>query len=106
MGTNNELLQKIDDGYARFSKGQKKLADYIRRDYDKAAFLTAARMGEVVGVSESTVVRFATALGYSGYPAFQKALEEMVRTRLNSIQRMEVTFGRITQGEILASVLQ
>ena len=106
MGTNNELLQKIDDGYARFSKGQKKLADYIRRDYDKAAFLTAARMGEVVGVSESTVVRFATALGYSGYPAFQKALEEMVRTRLNSIQRMEVTYGRITQGEILASVLQ
>ena len=106
MGTNNELLQKIDDGYARFSKGQKKLADYIRRDYDKAAFLTAARMGEVVGVSESTVVRFATALGYSGYPAFQRALEEMVRTRLNSIQRMEVTYGRITQGEILASVLQ
>ena len=106
MGTNNELLQKIDDGYARFSKGQKKLADYIRRDSDKAAFLTAARMGEVVRVSESTVVRFATALGYSGYPAFQKALEEMVRTRLNSIQRMEVTYGRITQGEILASVLQ
>ncbi len=106
MGTNNELLQKIDDGYVKFSKGQKKLADYIRRDYDKAAFLTAAKMGEVVGVSESTVVRFATALGYSGYPAFQKALEEMVRTRLNSIQRMEVTYGRITQGEILASVLQ
>ena len=106
MGTNNELLQKIDDGYAKFSKGQKKLADYIRRDYDKAAFLTAAKMGQVVGVSESTVVRFATALGYSGYPAFQKALEEMVRTRLNSIQRMEVTYGRITQGEILTSVLQ
>lgn len=106
MGTYNELLQKIDDGYAKFSKGQKKLADYIRRDYDKAAFLTAAKMGQVVGVSESTVVRFATALGYSGYPAFQKALEEMVRTRLNSIQRMEVTYGRITQGEILASVLQ
>ncbi|MBM6947441.1 MurR/RpiR family transcriptional regulator [Mordavella massiliensis] len=106
MGTNNELLQKIDSGYQKFSKGQKKLADYIRRDYDKAAFLTAAKMGEVVGVSESTVVRFATALGYSGYPDFQKALEEMVRTRLNSIQRMEVTYGRITQGEILASVLQ
>ncbi len=106
MGTNNELLQKIDSGYQKFSKGQKKLADYIRRDYDKAAFLTAAKMGEVVGVSESTVVRFATALGYSGYPDFQKALEEMVRTRLNSIQRMEVTYGRITQGEILTSVLQ
>ena len=63
-------------------------------------------MGEVVGVSESTVVRFATALGYKGYPEFQKALEELVRTRLNSIQRMEVTYGRISQGEILASVLQ
>ena len=106
MGTNNELLQKIDSGYQKFSKGQKKLADYIRRDYDKAAFLTAAKMGEVVGVSESTVGRCATALGYSGYPDVQKALEEMVRTRLNSIQRMEVTYGRITQGEILASVLQ
>ena len=106
MGINNELLRKIDQGYLKFSKGQKKLADYIRKNYDKAAFLTAAKMGEVVGVSESTVVRFATALGYKGYPEFQKALEELVRTRLNSIQRMEVTYGRISQGEILASVLQ
>lgn len=106
MGINNELLRKIEQGYLKFSKGQKKLADYIRKNYDKAAFLTAAKMGEVVGVSESTVVRFATALGYKGYPDFQKALEELVRTRLNSIQRMEVTYGRISQGEILASVLQ
>lgn len=103
---NNELLQKIDEKYARLSKGQKKLADYIRQEYDKAAFLTAAKMGEVVGVSESTVVRFAMTLGYKGYPEFQKALEELVRTKLNSIQRMEVTYGRISQGEILASVLQ
>lgn len=106
MGTKNELLQKIDERYPKFSKGQKKLAHYIQAEYDKAAFLTAARMGEVVGVSESTVVRFATALGYKGYPSFQKALEELVRTKLNSIQRMEVTYGRISQGEILASVLQ
>lgn len=106
MGTNNELLLKMEDGYGKFSKGQKKLADYIRGNYDKAAFLTAAKMGEVVGVSESTVVRFAAALGYGGYPEFQKALEELVRTRLNSIQRMEVTYGRISQGEILTSVLQ
>ena len=106
MGNKNELLQKIEDGYQRFSKGQKKLADFIRKDYDKAAFLTAAKMGEEVGVSESTVVRFATALGYDGYPGFQRALGEMVRTKLNSIQRMEVTYGRISQGEILASVLQ
>lgn len=103
---NNELLKRIDEGYAKFSKGQKKLADYIRQEYDKAAFLTAAKMGEEVGVSESTVVRFATALGYDGYPEFQKALGEVVRMKLNSIQRMEVTYGRISQGEILASVLQ
>ena len=106
MKMNNELLQKIDEKYPRLSKGQKKLADYIRQEYDKAAFLTAARMGDVVGVSESTVVRFAMTLGYKGYPEFQKALEELVRTKLNSIQRMEVTYGRISQGEILASVLQ
>ena len=106
MGTKNELLKKIDDGYKKFSKGQKKLADFIREDYDKAAFLTAAKMGEEVGVSESTVVRFAMALGYDGYPGFQKALGELVRTKLNSIQRMEVTYGRISQGEILTSVLQ
>lgn len=106
MGINNELLQKIDEKYPRLSKGQKKLADYIRQEYDKAAFLTAAKMGEVVGVSESTVVRFAMTLGYKGYPEFQKVLEELVRTKLNSIQRMEVTYGRISQGEILTSVLQ
>ena len=106
MGNKNELLQKIEDGYQKFSKGQKKLADFIREDYDKAAFLTAAKMGEEVGVSESTVVRFAMALGYDGYPGFQRALGELVRTKLNSIQRMDVTYGRISQGEILASVLQ
>lgn len=106
MGNKNELLQRLDDKYKKFSKGQKKLADFIRNEYDKAAFMTAARMGEEVGVSESTVVRFAMALGYEGYPEFQKALGEVVRNRLNSIQRMEVTYGRIGQGEILTSVLQ
>lgn len=106
MGSKNELLKKIEDGYPKFSKGQKKLADFIRLDYDKAAFLTAARMGEEVGVSESTVVRFAMALGYDGYPEFQRALGEMIRMKLNSIQRMEVTYGRISQSEILATVLQ
>lgn len=105
MLSKNELWKKIEDGYPKFSKGQRKLADFIRTDYDKAAFLTAAKMGEEVGVSESTVVRFAMALGYDGYPGFQKALGEMVRTKLNSIQRMEVTYGRISQGEILATVL-
>ena len=106
MGTQNELVQRLEDGYNKFSKGQKKLADFIREDYDKAAFMTAAKMGETVGVSESTVVRFATSLGYKGYPEFQKALEELVRNKLNSIQRMEVTYGRISQSKILETVLQ
>lgn len=106
MGNKNELLKKLEDGYQKFSKGQRKLADFIREDYDKAAFMTAAKMGEEVSVSESTVVRFATALGYEGYPEFQKALGELVRTKLNSIQRMEVTYGRISQGEILSTVLR
>lgn len=106
MNNNNELLKRIEENYKSFSKGQKKLADFIQSDYDKAAFLTAAKMGEEVGVSESTVVRFATALGYAGYPEFQKALGEVVRMKLNSIQRMEVTYGRISRGEILTSVLQ
>ena len=102
----NKLLNKIDKNYEQMSKGQKLLADYILKNYDKAVFLTATKLGKVVGVSESTVVRFATQLGYQGYPGFQKALEELVRNKLNSIQRMEVTYGRISQSEILASVLQ
>ena len=106
MSNKNELLARLDDKYAKFSKGQKRLTDYIRTSYDKAAFLTAAKLGEAVGVSESTVVRFATQLGYKGYPEFQKALGELVRTKLNSIQRMEVTYGRVAQSDILATVLQ
>ncbi|HJD04895.1 MAG: MurR/RpiR family transcriptional regulator [Mediterraneibacter sp.] len=102
----NELIARIEAKYDKMSKGQKRLADYVCQNYDKAVFLTAARLGEIVGVSESTVVRFATQLGYKGYPGFQKALEELVRNKLNSIQRMEVTYGRISQSEILETVLQ
>lgn len=101
----NELLVRIEERRGQFSKGQKRLADYVIENYDKAVFLTAAKLGDVVGVSESTVVRFATQLGYKGYPGFQKALEELVRNKLNSIQRMEVTYGRISQSEILETVL-
>lgn len=91
MGNTRDLSNRINESYSRLSKGQKLLATYITDNYDKAVFLTAARLGEVVGVSESTVVRFATHLGYKGYPEFQNALEELVRNKLNSIQRMEVT---------------
>ena len=95
MSNTNDLSNRINDAYSKLSKGQKRLATYITDNYDKAVFLTAAKLGEVVGVSESTVVRFATHLGYKGYPEFQSALEELVRNKLNSIQRMEVTYGRI-----------
>ena len=97
----NDLSNRINEAYGSLSKGQKLLATYITDNYDKAVFLTAAKLGEVVGVSESTVVRFATHLGYKGYPEFQRALEELVRNKLNSVQRMEVTYGRISQSKIL-----
>ena len=105
MGKGENLLNKMNVKYQKFSKGQKKLASYISDNYDKAAFMTAAKLGETVGVSESTVVRFAIHLGYKGYPEFQKALEELVRNKLNSIQRMEVTYDKVPQAEILDTVL-
>lgn len=106
MANSSDLLNRINKMYSKMSKGQRLLALYITDNYDKAVFLTAAKMGETVGVSESTVVRFATFLGYRGYPQFQSALEEMVRNQLNSVQRMEVTYGHIDQSEVLQSVLQ
>lgn len=106
MGTEENLLSRMNTQYHKFSKGQKKLVSYITDNYDKAAFFTATKLGETVGVSESTVVRFAIHLGYKGYPEFQKALEELVRNKLNSIQRMEVTYGRVPQSEILDTVLR
>lgn len=106
MNNSNELINRINEKYSSMSKGQKLLSTYITDNYDNAVFLTAEKLGKVVGVSESTVVRFATHLGYRGYPEFQKALEELVRNKLNSIQRMEVTYGRISQSKILDTVLQ
>lgn len=106
MEQSNHLLARIHKNSKNFSKGQKRLATYIIKNYDKAVFLTAARLGKEVGVSESTTVRFATQLGYSGYPEFHRALEELVRNKLNSIQRMEVTYGHVPQKEILDTVFQ
>ncbi|MBR5337707.1 MAG: MurR/RpiR family transcriptional regulator [Lachnospiraceae bacterium] len=105
MTRSNDLMNRINERYSRLSKGQKLLATYITDNYDKAAFLTAAKLGKVVGVSESTVVRFATQLDYKGYPEFQKALEELVRDKLSSAQPSEVTFDRIDRKEVLDSVL-
>ena len=106
MATTNDLLNRINKNYSKMSKGQKLLATYISDNYGKAVFLTAAKMGEIVGVSESTVVRFAMSLGYKGYPEFQSALEDLVTNKLNSVHRMEVTYGRISQSAILETVLK
>ncbi|MDF2820232.1 MAG: N-acetylmannosamine kinase [Clostridiales bacterium] len=106
MYKQNDLMKRINEKYKDFSKGQKLLANFITNNYDKAVFLTAAKLGVVVGVSESTVVRFAIELGYDGYPRLQRALEELVKTKLNSVQRMEVTSDRMSKQHVLKSVLQ
>lgn len=103
---NHDILAVIQEGMHTFSKGQKKIAGYILDSYDKAAFMTASRLGKVVGVSESTVVRFAAELGYDGYPDMQRSLQKMIRNRLTSVQRIEVTNDRIGDQDLLASVLQ
>ena len=105
MASSNELMNRINERYSALSKGQKMIAAYITDYYDKAVFLTAAKLGEEVGVSEFTVVRFAMQLGYKGYPQFQQALAELVRVKLDSVQQMENVYGRISQSEILTTVL-
>ena len=88
MTTNQNLIQIIQEKMHLFSKGQKLIANYIVNHYDKAAFLTAAKLGEIVGVSESTVVRFAIELGYDGYPKLQKMLQELIKSKLPAVQRI------------------
>ena len=101
----NDLISKIQTELPGFSKGQKQIARYILEHYDKAAFMTASRLGVTVGVSESTVVRFATELGYDGYPHLQRALQEMIRNKLTSVQRMEVAGDRMGGRDVLQTVL-
>ena len=99
------LLARIDINMDTFSKGQKRIAKYIEEHYDKAAYMTALKLGETVGVSESTVVRFASELGYDGYPELQKAMQEMIKEKLTSVQRIEVTETRIGDNDVLTTVL-
>ena len=101
----NDLINKIQSELPGFSKGQKQIARFILEHYDKAAFMTASRLGTTVGVSESTVVRFATELGYDGYPHLQRALQEMIRNKLTSVQRMEVSSDRMGGRDVLQTVL-
>ena len=99
------LLGRIDMKLQSMSKGQKLIAHFIEQHYDQAAFLTASKLGELVGVSESTVVRFATEIGYSGYPELQKAMQEMIKDKLTSVQRIDVSAAKIDNGDVLETVL-
>lgn len=99
------LLTRIEMNINNFSKGQKRIANYIEEHYDSAAFMTAAKLGKTVGVSESTVVRFANELGYSGYPKLQKAMQEMIRDKLTSVQRIDVTSTRIGNNNVLDAIM-
>ena len=103
---NYSVFQRIEDAYYGLSKSHKKIADYILENYEKAAFLTAAKLGETTGISVSTVVRFATQLGYEGYPEFQDALRETIKGKLTSTQRIEVAGNQIADNDLLTSVLQ
>jgi DNA-binding MurR/RpiR family transcriptional regulator len=100
-----DFTEKIDLAYKQMSKGQKRIASYIIENFDSAAFMTAGKLGKKVGVSESTVVRFANSLGYSGYPELQKELQEMLRSRLTGTQRMELT-GRLPNTKLFEKVLK
>lgn len=102
----SDIMSLLQDKASGFSKGQRAIARYITEAYDKAAFMTASRLGKTVGVSESTVVRFAVELGYDGYPAMQKAMQEMVMNRLTSVQRIEVANDRFGDQDVLSLVFQ
>lgn len=102
----SDILTLLQSKSHTFSKGQRAIAHFITESYDKAAFMTASRLGKTVGVSESTVVRFAMELGFEGYPEMQKAMQEMVVNRLTSVQRIEVAHDRIGNQDILSTVLQ
>ncbi len=100
-----DVMSQINEKFAKMSKGHKKIATFIMDHYEQAAFMTAAKLGDTVGISESTVVRFAYALGYEGYPEFQDALADWVKNKLNSVQKIGAKYGKSTQSEILTSVL-
>lgn len=105
LNHSQDVLSKMNEKYGRMSKGHKAIAAYITDHYDQAVFMTAAQLGNEVGVSESTVVRFAAALGYDGYPEFQRVLEEWVKDKFNSVARVGAKYGKSSQSEILQSVL-
>ena len=106
MEDRNDIVTRMNQNFAQMSKSHKKIASYIMDHYDTAVFMTAATLGKEIGISESTVVRFAAGLGYDGYPEFQKALEEWVKSKWNSLQQMGAKYGNSSQSEILTSVIR
>ncbi len=102
---NKNLLVIMEERMSEFSKGQKRIARYILDHYDKAAYMTASRLGSIVEVSESTVVRFAIEVGFDGYPEMQRALQELIRTRLTAVQRVDVTNSLIGDDDVLDKIL-
>lgn len=106
MNDNNDVLQRIRAEYKTFSKGQKRIADYIEQHYEKTTKMTATKLGEASNVSESTVVRFATQLGYEGYPEFQKALQKRIKNKINSVQRLMITYDELTEDDACEMVLK
>ncbi|MEG0456874.1 MAG: MurR/RpiR family transcriptional regulator, partial [Oscillospiraceae bacterium] len=100
-----DLMSLINDKKRKFSKGQKKIAEFINEKYDKAAFMTALKLGQTVGVSESTVVRFATELGFDGYPKLQQSMQDMIRNKLTAVQRIGVAEDQIGYDDVLNKVL-
>jgi DNA-binding MurR/RpiR family transcriptional regulator len=100
-----DLLNAISKKSPEFSKGQKLIADFIINHYDQAAFMTAAKLGAFVGVSESTVVRFANEVGFDGYPSLQREIQELIRNKLTFLQRLQITNKQIGSGEVLDKVL-
>lgn len=103
---NTDYLHIINEKMQEFSKGQKRIGSFILAHYDKAAFMTAAKLGEMVGVSESTVVRFALIVGCKGYPELQHGLQDMIRNKLTTVQRIEIANDRIRQDDVLSKVLE
>lgn len=106
IGNEPDLMRLIQIKFSRLSKGQKLIAEYILNNYDKAAFMTAAKLGTSVGVSESTVVRFAIELGFNGYPKLQKALQELIKNKLTTVQRLELSNEYISEENALKGVLK
>lgn len=106
INNKQDLMRTIQVKFPRLSKGQKLIAEYILKHYDKAAFMTAAKLGISVGVSESTVVRFANELGFSGYPKLQKALQELIKNKLTTVQRIELSNDFVSEESALKGVLK